>query len=468
MKFSSFRIFAALLFSSLMLASCSSHDNALESVIPADAQLVVNINVEKIASELNISIKDGAVVLPPELNSSLSGQQLKSLATFAQAIDLDNCNAYMLAFSDGNPMAVASVKDAAKFQELLSANQFEKQESISGFDVYAQGSSLVIVRNDVIWVPSIQSSPEQAVEKIKTDLKLAEERSIADVECVNKHFAQENLLNLAINNSWLAGEKPEKDGGVWSLTGISVKDNELVFTSANQWADASPFTVKGFTDINASVLQYVPANASMAFAAGLSNQIDWNAMLKPMLSMANLGLGQQAQMQLAVEYLKMLDGTIMGAAAVDGPWAMDTFNSPQSLNFILMAHMDQKNLDGTLASLSALASQSGMPVADEGNNLRSVSVNGMTIYFGATDGYLTIASRKPSPNQGNAALTANFNGKQQAFALSIPSLAIFNPALNFGLEMRSEGTTSEGKATLAFPGSDKPVLASLIRIFAGK
>lgn len=441
----------------LLLTSCGKRLELLET-IPADVVSAMSVNVNKLMDELQIKADSSGVIIPPQLQNAWGAKadRLRVLARAGRAVDLEHV---FMVFQKKNetPYVTFAVTDADAFDAAMKAEGCERTD-VGGYAVYAVNGFSVAVADGNGWF--VAEDGEGTVKTIKGLLKRASDRSLAEVEGVASRLSGDALTYVAFNSGSFS---PVKDGGQWGVSTVNVKDNAITGDIVAINADGSPVATKGMKRINTPVLQYAPDNASLVAACGISKDADWDSVVSAINATGALNAAQQAQMQMVLPYLKALDGTVMVAfGPAQGLSGEEAVRSGfDGYDFIAMMHMDQQTVDQGVAAATSLASQMGT-VSKVAEGLYSFPVANRTFYIGNVDGYLTFSSFRPADTNGSS-IAARFTGKEGGLSLRLPSLAVFDPERDYGIDFIMTGGGSKATYTLNLIGTDAPILLTLLQ-----
>lgn len=440
MKIKSFFLSLAAI-CSILLASCSK-ESPVVGTIPADVKVAVRLDGKKALAALDIKVEEGTIVLPEYLKR-LNSETFPAEELTAVYNSIDPAQLYLFMTGDMRNQAVymtGAVTDAATF-----GADFKKVMATDGYKT-ASASNGVIVWTDTQFWFTPDSNSQKSVEQVKELLKKASDKSLADVPAVADALAKDNMMTLAINS--FISEKDGKKEAVWSVTAINTKGNKLKMTSESKLGDGTAFTLEGVTDIDSKALRFLPANSLYAGAAGLSDKLDWGGIFDMIYESVGATPTDRAQMGMILPYLQGLDGTIaFGIGLAEGETfeqAVSRFDV-KSWQGILMAHMKKQIADEIIKFVTSMAPQAGMTLTDAGDGLYLVSVEGIDVYFGVVDGYLTLANYKPQPVTGASATADRLKGGKACFYLEIPNFTFAGPELTFGLTVTGKGSGNKNE-----------------------
>ncbi|MBD5316306.1 MAG: hypothetical protein HDS11_01360 [Bacteroides sp.] len=430
----------------LMIVTGCSREKALFDTIPANAVMVASVNVKTFATDAGFKLDaDGQVTNP---DAAPVGRAVASILALSKAADVDHT--VVVALTQQEAYATVAVTDADLFGKILDDNGFERS-SAGSYDAFTSHGFTILANDKQAWLLR-DGGPEKALQSLNKVLKQAADKgSVADNEAAVEALMASTPYNFIATNP-LTGE-----GGA---VAAEVKDNKLQGrVTMLPLADGNNAPAPSLTDINLPVLEYVPDNACLVTAAGLSKDIDWAARTEAIANAAGLNAMERAQLSMVNTYLSALDGTVLLAISPKDDADFTNLN-PDQFDLLAMVHMDQDMVNQTVESLVQMAGQAGMPVNILGSGLYAVNFNGRPIYFGSVDGYLTVSTREPSNNHGSS-LSAKFSGKKGALMAHIPTLQGLFPRATYGIDFLMTSGSKEGTFTLTTtaPG---PILATLL------
>lgn len=426
----------------ILLASCSNESPVVDT-IPADVRVAVRIDGKKALEALNVKNEGGTLVLPDYLdNKALTPSTVETMAKVYNSIDPTQIFMFVYGDNIDNAMScvTGAITDAAAFEAA-----FTGVETAGDYKTASVDGAMTVWNNTQYWLIQ-ERSAAKAVDAVKELLKKASDKSLADVPAAADALSKDNLMGIAVN--WFTHEKDGKKDTVWSITACNVKGNKLKVASENKLGDGAAFSLEGVTDIDSKVLRYLPANSLYAGAVGLSDEFDWSGIF----DMASAAVGatptDRAQMGMALPYLQGIDGTIaIGVGLAEG----ETFDHAasrfdiKSWQGIIMVHMKKQIADEIIKSVTAMVPQAGMTLTDAGNGLYLVNIEGVDVYFGTVDGYLTVANYKPQPVTGSSATADRLKGGEGCFYFEVPNFTFADTGLTFGLTVTGKGSGNKSE-----------------------
>ena len=429
------RSFLVVVLAALAFASCKNNENPILSSLPADTYLVVKLDVNKFVEAIDT---DGKYVV--------KNQQL-DFNTLKDVVDLSN-------------VVVTADQDLKKYFLSVVVNDE------GGFAKYveSQGFKPGTVEAGKAWSGDVNIVLKDKIARI-SECSLSEiSVYIQNGEKAETHYADNKGVVEVLNSDHMANfavvvpmAKPDenKDGAVYTTGSIDMKD-KLTANFASMYADGSPWESNLTEAISTAALQYVPNNAFAVVAFGLKGA---NIDVEKIIEMAGKSVNAEtvAMIVMASEYLKRIDGTVVVSAAMRPGKAIDEAkaNPLGSMDFLMMIHMTQENLNATLAEGMEIIRGMGMSCTEVSNGLYNMSMGEDNIYFGSIDGYLTVSNVKPNNNNGSA-IASKFEGKDCAIMFDLPEFSKIADGKAVGLNMLLTSGKSNGVFEMSFPGATKP------------
>lgn len=445
------------IFLSLVVTSCSKDQSELLSTVPSDADWIQTLNLKKLLSEAGCTFSGDKVQLTPQISKILGNDaELETLISdMAGAIDME----HVVAFGAGRASAVCSfiITDHEALASCIESSGMSKGESADGYDLYTGSKrSALVVKANQGWILQ-DSSP---IDKIKNICDNAANSSVTSLNGILTFLRGNNIANIAVaKTGMMLGSQTD----VWTCIDINIKSNALAANIVNMQADGKIMPVENLQTINTDFLRYVPADFTIAAAAGLTQKIDWETMA----TAATMAGGYRARglFDTLLPYLKEIDGTV---AMATGAESADAWNNPSLSNFgfIFMAHMPQATVDRALAAMAQFAGQAGIPVTTEQpSGQMVVNLNGVTLRAGNVDGYLTIANIPIESTHSNS-LNTDFLSKQAALSFTVPNLSQFIRNADFGAKLTIGVEPENIHCQLNLTGTDAPILETLLSVIA--
>lgn len=429
----------------MMLLCACSNDKPLYETIPAESQLVVAVNGPEL-----VKACDGAFKERPDVQ-----EMLDFIKKCGASVDAGNMAAFIT--KSREMYVTAIVTDADGFEKALTDGGARKS-SDGGFDLYQIKGYTVAVRGGQMWLTD--GPVKKAPDAIKAILDKAGKKSIADIGGVCDKLGDNKLLTLALHMTYVSKLEVKDDSGLdnaWGTVTVEIKDNAITGNIlAFNGKGEQPENLK-IPEINLPVLQYVPDGSNIVTAFGVpSSAAHWD---KVMDNLANAGLPamQIEAVKMLLPYFKAIDGTVMAAVKID------EVNPGGVPACIAMIRMNQDMVNQTVHDILQFASQMCV-VQQIGESLFMCSLDGMNVYVGNVDGYLTVSTFVPDNNNGSA-LAAKFSGKNGALIVDIPSLSKYGLNTPAGIDFSMTAGQTSGTYTLRLPGTDAPVMQTLMQIF---
>lgn len=442
----------------LSFSSCSNSNKLLET-IPSSARAVARINLMTIGNELGMKLEGDEVVVPADLES-VFGKDDKKMGAMLKEVDAENVYVFMM--DDSLPFAVFALKSESGFIAAAEKISGKKAETIDGYTVVED----FVIKDGMAW--GVDGSATRAVEMVKEALRKAANGSMNDVEAVTDALDGDGLMNFAVQSpaGFVAGGKDEAKT-VWTTGKLTAKGNALHLTAKAVNADGSDYKTDYLQNINTSVLQYAPKSSMLVAAMGLTDKIPWSTVSDVFSQIYSLNATQTAQMGMAVSMLQSLDGTVMAAVGPRGGLtaarALAASADDMVWDFIVMAHLKQDKMDQILGLVNGITAGGGQSV---GPSLWKMPVSSdKTVYYGAVDGYLTVASFEPKPDGGVG--VQPFEGHDAGLSVDVPDVkaALGRGKDPMGLKIVASGDGNEGEMTLTVENTDKKVLVALLTMF---
>ena len=152
-------------------------------------------------------------------------------------------------------------------------------------------------------------------------------------------------------------------------------------------SDGEIVPADGFCNIDRDFLRYVPGDFNYAIAIGVENGetlAGWLRMAMPMMPFEQRGM-----LESVLPFIAKVKGTIAVAGLSDGS-SDDELGQISPL--LVMAHMDQADVDASVQSLVTLARGMGASVSSGKDGYYVASAPGMKIYIGNIEGNLGIST----------------------------------------------------------------------------
>lgn len=440
------------------MTSCSKKGELL-ATLPADVTSVAVVDVKGILEASGCKFTPSCVVLPPSITDIDSDEELlvamgrldaAGVCSFDDvAVVLDKSNRTIFTFL---------VSDGEKFKALTSS--FDWKDGEDGYSEGVVKGSTILTDGKQAWIVT-HGNAYEGVKKLREGAK---DMPLTKLAGVKGALEQDNLVNAAFSGLGLGflssdGNNPEEK--VWNILTANVKDNKIIASSQSMKGDGDVVETKGMQPINPAVLAYIPGNCNVVLGAGLTSEFDWKGLISALAPFTVRDFQMQGMIAMLTPFLQALDGTVIFAA---GPANDNAYSElePENWQFMLMAHMPQEKINQVMGMIRTAMFQGGISPSEGNDGIMVVPQYGMNFYVGNVDGYLAI-SNFPFDNTRQNSLAPIFVNKNAAAAIEIPSLQMLSSgAPSYGVMLTVGVEDSKGNAELSLPGSDKPILETIL------
>lgn len=503
-----------MVLAALSLVSCSKDEASFSSdllkQIPADAEVVVAVDMTAIAKSAEVEITDdGVSSLPSYLADRIpypTDDLLKEFNKKIGELGVDITAAAMFyKESLSLPVVVARVKDSSALTSQLKSFGM-KESSSDGFKVYSVTDedsywgevSCVVINGDYVYsyVDEVYAydgrDPKRDLVKAVKSVASADFASTPAGEYIAKGNAGGLALVCSEKNARLlrreCGLTPEiaRDiEGAFIGVRFDLEGNELKFTAQALDKNGSKFDSSKYSNgicinpdatISQKAVEYL-APETCALAAVTFSGIDWNAVIDQVADqMGGMSSEQETVIRMAVTYLKSLEGTVtIGVGVKDGlnsiaRLANDRNRRPFD-DLVLSAAVQTKpgKAKSMFSDMASFVAASGMPYDVTGNGFSiSIPEIGATFYVAAFDDMLTVSTVPVNGRSNNAVSKAvDFGRYNAAFAIVADknSEIIEQLGCNIGLQLLAASNPESAEATFSLKavGTSDPLLKALIK-----
>lgn len=384
-----------------ILSACSKADNSLLDNVPDDATFVAVVNMEKVAKNAGCNVTSSGIVLPPQMQSRISAtignQVYESIVKAVPYIDAK----HVMVFAERMDFILTYlVKDADSYAKAME-EVAGKPETRDGFTVYS-GRLVTVVKDGQAWI--MEGDAAHVVSEISEVLEKASDKNFTShrglVEFIEASDAAGIVMNLAAMGF--------KDTDTWIAANVKLGSMSAQADMQLMLSDGEIVPADGFRNIDRDFLRYVPGSFNYALAVGVDNGetlAGWLRMAMPMMPFEQRGM-----LESVLPFIAKVKGTVAVAGqSVDS--ADDELGHIAPL--LVMADMEQEDVNASVQSLVALARGMGASVSSDGEGRYVASAPGMKIYIGNIDGNLGIATIPFEPTRENSmapAFESRFGG----------------------------------------------------------
>lgn len=438
----------------IAMAGCGRGQKDILSTIPATSKMVACVDIDRLVSQGGLSGSDA--LLAAEY-SGLLDKMTDGLSTALLALDdaVDTRCVLLCMTETGTEFCTFGL------QGTPIADKFDTDPTTSGaFKAWeiAQGTTLV-VRDSQGWL--LPFAPVKALDTVSDICKIAATASLSELDGVAQALDDSQWAVRAVLRGYGLPSGSRTDH--WLTVTANADRSEIAGQSTLITPDGQVVSLTDLQNIDTDFLRYVPADMAFVGAIGLTPNFDWKQ-LAPVASM--IGAESRAMFEMAAPLLSKIEGT---AAVAIGPRDSAAWQDPlgPGWDFLVMAHMPQREIDQTIESLSSLAElYTGSSLRAGRNGLATLNIMGRTINIGNVDGNLAI-STLPLTGRAENSLTETFAQRRAAVAIDIPS-GIDAPTLphgtDQGLSLRLSTDNDCTSFRLSFPDSEQPAPVCLFTL----
>lgn len=392
--------FAVAFMALALLTSCNKADNALMDNIPADATFVAVVNVEEIAKNAGCEVSSSGIKLSPEVKplfEAVVGQQLlNNVTTILPYIDAR----HVMAFDEKQEFILTYlISDADAYAKAMEEAVGHPQSN-DGFTVYA-GRLVTVVKGHQAW--TMEGTPDHVISVVDRVLDKAAEDNFTTHHGLAEYIDESEAVGMVVNLAALG----MKDNGTWLGAHFKFESMSAQADIQLMLSDGEIVPVDGFCNIDSDFLRYVPADFNYALAIGVESGATlagWLQMVMPMMPFEQRGM-----LDAVMPFLSRIKGTVAVAGLSDGLPADDSEIAP----LLVMAHMDQDDVNASVQELVNLVRGMGASVSPAGEGRYVVTAPGLKVYIGNVDGNLglsTIPFESTRENSMAPAFGSRFGG----------------------------------------------------------
>ena len=359
----------------LLLASCSSVNDNLEKMIPADALGVVSINVPDILKKTGIN-DDGNLVIPEAVKPVIDENDASTLSTLVTDLPYMGLNTDSKAFAfftnkTFGTVILATLDDEAAARKIIERRTGGDFQQVEGLNCIYREDNLYVINDKVLLIATVNKAMDinKAAKQAATILK-KQRQSILDNEQVKQvinadgdinAYLQQDGLKLILKRNKTYREIAQKLPLVEIFTESDAKAYECHLNLNEESAD---LTTRVFADENSDynkLLTTTLAKADPSFLKAIPNSMDYIVTMS--VKGENFVKLQQIQ-QLIGMFKKLpfigridLQGIL---ASIDGPIAIGLARDPHlegEWNAVIAAKTT--NPDMILNQISSFASSMG-------------------------------------------------------------------------------------------------------------
>lgn len=454
---------AATVMLTLAMSSCSKSGELADNV-PADAIVVVKLNLQQVIENAGCTVENGRISLSPELTDEIgkddpsSAMIINQFLSYTEGLDLSEAIFFVRERNDrekGVVMAVMTDKD--KVAQTLGSF-LGKPESKDGFECYDVSGNIIALKENILYFSDNLNIITDALNK-------AEKENLSSMPGLQKFLAEDNALAIIVSGKKI--DLPSAYRNQWICGSLKFNGPEVSGELCMMDTDGNrnPFG-EAFGELSSDFLRYIPDNTQLVAAIGPVKEPS----LKQQIN------SYARQMGTSGKYLTDLDGTasfaLHASDSLLGLGGMQFWNRFNGSNFdwslidmIAMAHYPETTADALVTELKDMFMLQGQTVETTDDGLSTFTIDNLRGFFGNVDNYFAIANFPIKASSGNR-FNVNLDGKRAIiYSISKPTK---ETAELFGANIGSEGgiwlekDCIKGKVSLT--GTDSKYLQTVIRI----
>lgn len=415
-----------MLFLSILTVSCSKTDTALMDNVPADASFVAVVDLDKVIKNAGCELTSTGVALTPamqaRINATIGNQAYLRLSGMLPYVDTK----HVMVFA-------------------------EQREFILTYLITVYGGRVVTaVKDNQAW--TMEGDADYVVKEVSEILEKASEKNFTShrglVEYLEESASASVVMNLAAFGL--------KDTDTWIAAHVRLADMSAQGDFQLMQSDGEIIPAEGFSNVDADFLRYVPGDFNYAVAIGVDNGetlAGWLRMVMPVMPFEQRGM-----LESVMPFISKVKGTIAVAGQIDAE-SDDDDELGHISPLLVMAKMDQADVDASVQSFVTMARGMGASVSADGNGRYVASAPGMRVYFGNIDGNLGISTIPFDSNRQNSMATA-FGSRLGGAYLVLPQgyKGMFNISVHIKASLQPQFLQAE----MTFPDTKGPFLKTYL------
>ncbi|MDE7119052.1 MAG: hypothetical protein K2O10_00415 [Muribaculaceae bacterium] len=474
------RLLMALALVAIVLTSCSKDSNVL-SRIPADADLVMKVDMVKVYENAGCAVDGGRVTLSDQLLKLLWGNPGDAQARFASELfasgSVDLNHVFMVvSFKGGDPVLMAAVNDRAALEKCLVGGGMSAVDA-QGWSCWSTGEEyglVLLVADDVVVMTDGEDAAD-AVAIVNKTLDGASKKSIADSDWKSNLLMASNTVDMVVKFDNVPQFAQLKSYGnavvTLDLDGAKASATSEFRDDDGKLVDRSNGIEKFMTDIDTSMLKYLNSNDMVVTAFGVKSDFPWQQAGQ---EMEKAQPGSSQIFALIISYLKSLNGTtIIGFGPKQGAgsfMASGISDFTAYWDVVLATQLTAGSAEKYITQIEAFVKMqgdgAGVTAERMADNTLKIMLDGVAIYASA-DGNTLLVKTSPEATGSPTVDAAMLKGHSNILAARIPveSALATDLSLTFGTELSIWSEKAVGHLELQLTGTDQPLLKTLLDQF---
>lgn len=495
MKFFRLSFIAAMTMMLAFMSSCSSKDPI--SQIPEDVDFVSVINIQKVATELGVSITNTDVVLPDEfeaLSGSIPEEMNDAIVACNKAIDLSNIAifGYFKTNDDPELFAIAKVLDKEILDKTLTNDFNFEDEDEEGFEIYTPESEYnkmaILVKDNLAWFVEGKKA-SAALKSVNKVISRADEKKLINNSGFKSILSENNVCNVLINTTPFI-KLIEKFGryelgseatlalssalsqtkGYWLAYTADMNSTGAELTAKFVNADGDVFNPAYVENIDTDYLTFVPDYFQSTIACGINNSATTEIVDAIENMIKQNALGAKAEMMLTmIEKFKDIDGTISTSFGTEVLPKLIFGEKPEVIDFVSTIDMKSGKavdaIEDIYDALKPIDPEGSIIKKDDIGKLQFVIPEYRTIYIEAWDDQIVIANIDITKGNSNSALKSAVSGAQAAGYIGLNSFAdLTDDECKFGANIQTSYKDGEVKCSFEFSNLDGSMISAFTEL----
>ncbi len=449
-----------LLILTVILSGCNRTEEQLVSFIPVDRPCSVGtVNLERFCSDFDIKTTDGSIVWPEYLkwlSSEIPAEKTKEFTEFLAPLD----RSYMVYYTDATDymksFLIARIANREEFDIVLAEQRKTDPVAADGFELSEFNSFNCIVKGNLLWITRM------SIAELKEIIERAGKTNLSKLDGVCNALGNDGFMNIAVMTD--PGTDPDGQTSEWNVGSFRIDDQLLAGDFKSMLGDGKPNSNEYLSPVSTDFLRYMPEGLNVVAAVGRNEKpVSADEIIRRVEIMLPSGPnGRQIRQIITIvaPYIANINGTAALGLSING----------SESGAVLMARMEQEQINNTISSIASQLSAFGLsPVTDPHTGAVTINIPGVltptpiTVTMRNADGNLLITTFDADGTYNNS-YAPLFNGKHAGVLVSLPISTMFDRIpYGFRLEIQNEG--AETRCRVNFTGSDRPFTETLGEIF---
>jgi hypothetical protein len=460
---------------SLMMTSCGQKDTAeLLDNVPADADVVIKVNAEKIIENTGSTVSDGKIQLSAELDALVNQFYRKDKKLIDKVLESGCVDYTSLIFAQKGEdvFGLVSVTDESKLKSIFKDLNM-KFNGNGDWDVTDNNGGFYL-HDGILWIGHTDD-----LDNVKKFQKAASENPYSSLNWQSSYLQEDAMFNALFNVEKLDGslkvQLAEATNGDAIKKGFIALKGNLAGQSLKVIGQCKDSAGKKITfgnnvkNLDTFFMKYLSDKDIAVLAMSLPENYDWGKAISQAI-LAYGGYCDDDTREKIAAVLNNFEGTLAIGAGPSGSLMSFVNPSPNNWDVVVAVQTKSGKADELIAQLSKVLTDTGLNVESDGNGGLTAGTYGFNVSIKKDGDAIVVSNRSLYPSQGTDINANVFSGKTGEFIAQIPkdNSILSSLGVPFGVQIDASTANDELNIEVKLLDTKELFLAGIIKLVTDK